>query len=93
MIYVPAKQAVVSVARNDRVSSRQQARSVNVHAQQLFEYSPSISVKESNSCAQLTCTAAVEAGEVLVTVPESSWVDYKSIAASSIGGATTGARG
>ena len=65
-------------------------RSVASYAEQRYEYSPSVTLKELNSQAQLTCTAPVEAGEVLVTVPDSSWLDCDAVSSSSIGTATAG---
>jgi hypothetical protein len=85
----PARQAA-AVGKNGRVSQYKQPRQVVVHAQQLFEYSPSISVNESSSGAQMTCTAPVEAGEVLVSIHQDGWLDCSKVAASSIGPATTG---
>lgn len=70
---------------------QRQARVTRLHAQPSFEYSPSISVSESSSGTQLTCTAAVEKGEVLVTVPEEAWLDCSTVTGSSIGSATAGA--
>lgn len=66
------------------------SRSVVTRAEQLYEYSPSVTLKDVDSQAQLTCTAPVEAGEVLVTVPESSWLDCNAVSSSSIGSTTAG---
>lgn len=89
MALVPAKMASLRPTYS-RMPQRQ-TRATRLHAQPPFEYSPNISVSDSGSGTQLTCTAAVEKGAVLVTVPEDSWLDCNTVAASSIGAATAGA--
>jgi hypothetical protein len=86
---VNLKQAAVD--RKRRVSLPQQDNVLSIRCRaQLFEYCPSISIQERDSCAQLTCTAPIDEGDVLITVPESSWLD-SSVAARVVGKDAAGA--
>ena len=91
MALVATKLALLPGHRVYRSAPQRRTRAARLHAQPPFEYSPSVSLAESSSGAQLACTAAVEKGEVLVTVPEASCLDCSTVTASSIGPATAGA--